>query len=441
MYNKKGDHLGVDDRYQLLETLGEGTYGVVWLAQDTQLEKKAAIKILHPGMGGLHDLRKEAVTQARLDHPNIAIIYSVDLQQGFIAMEYLEGESVEQHLKNCIKKGLWIEIKDAVNIISQCFDALIYAHEHNVVHGDIKPGNIMIGQSGRIKITDFGVAKIMSEEQSSGYERYAHKRLGSTTYMAPEIMKGEPRNFKSDIFSLGVVAYLLFTGCHPFYSTHPSGLFCIKEMIEKDEEAKDPREINPGISEIHAAIMRKMVAKNPENRFASLKEAYEAFADIGLTCPKCQTRNRITAEYCDKCGNHLTKAREDEFRDKTPEDLRRRAYDLNAVGQFEESIKYSNAAIKKKPDFAEAYLTRGFSHSSLGKYNEALEDFSKTVELTNDNAVKSNAYRSMSFCYERSGLLKEAKAALEDALKTNPNDAKAQWLLIRGVEKGYWTLD
>ncbi len=281
MNHKEHDVLG-SGRYKLIKILGEGTYGVVWLADDTQLQIKVAIKILHPHMGKIADLQKEAVTQASLNHPNIAVIYSVDIDDRFIAMEYIEGESLEAYLRKYIINNIWISKDEATHFLSQCFEAFMYAHEQSVVHGDIKPANIMIHHDKTIKITDFGVAKVISEEQLKGYTTNTARKLGSITYMAPEVLKSEPRTFRSDLFSLGIVGYLLFTGHHPFYNTHPSGLFGIRETLLSDKEPKKPMEINSDIPEIHENVIVKMLSKNPESRYASVKQAYEEFANIGL---------------------------------------------------------------------------------------------------------------------------------------------------------------
>ncbi len=206
---QKDDILG-SGRYKLKKILGEGSYGTVWLSDDLQLQTEVAIKTLHPHMGKIADLQKEAITQARLSHSNVAMIYSVDIDDRFIAMEYIEGESLENYLRKLIQDDNWISLDTAAHFLSQCFEGLMHAHDQSVVHGDIKPGNIIIDRGEVIKITDFGVAKVISEEQSKGYATTnMARRLGSITYMAPEVLKGERRSFSSDMFSLGMVAYLL----------------------------------------------------------------------------------------------------------------------------------------------------------------------------------------------------------------------------------------
>lgn len=427
MNQKENDVLA--NRYRLVKILGEGSYGIVWLADDLQLQIKVAIKILHPGMGRIADLQKEAVTQARLNHPHIAIIYSVDVDDRFIAMEYIEGESLGDYLRNCVIGRSWISKDKATDFLSQCFQALMHAHENSVVHGDIKPANIMIHQNKTIKITDFGVAKVISEEQMRGYLPNIGRRIGSITYMAPEVLKGEPRTYRSDLFSLGVISYLLFTGHHPFYNPHPSGLFGVREMLLSDEEPKRPREVNPDISEEYENVITKMITKNPENRYSSMKHAYEELVDIGLLCRRCSYKNLANANFCSKCGQSLREVRENQYKDKSPRELWQRAFELNAVGQFEEAIKFCDEAIKLQSDFADPYQTKGFALSSLGKYSDARKSYEMALKYAQDQMQMANIHTNMSFTYMMEHNYEKLVEELEKALEYDPNHYKAKQLL------------
>jgi serine/threonine protein kinase len=394
-------------------------------------------------MGKITDLITEARTQASLSHQNIAIIYTVDIDDKFIAMEFIEGQSVDDYLKKHIISKTWIERDKAIDILSQCFEGLIYAHDKSVVHGDIKPANLMIHSSGSIKIMDFGVAKVISEEQRKGYPTNVFRRLGSLTYIAPEVLRGEPRNFKSDIFSLGIVAYLLFTGNHPFFNPHPSGLFSVREMLISDQEAKNPREIDPDITERHASIIMKMLAKNPDLRYSSIKQAYEEFVEITLSCPKCHAVNPLDAKFCNQCSHSLKEAKEDKYKGMSPQDFWGRAFKLNSISQFREAIKLCDEAIKLQDNFADAYQTKGFALSSLGEYEEALRNFEKALEHSTkitklDQTKLANIHTNMSYCYERMRKYDLAKLELEKALEYDPSHYKAVHLLSKGKSRGYW---
>jgi serine/threonine-protein kinase len=425
---KAGDSLG-NGRYKLQEVLGEGTYGVVWLAEDTQLQIKVAIKTLHTSMGKISDLRREAVTQARLNHPNIASIYSVDIDERFIAIEYVEGKSLEKYLKDCIAENAWIDINQSMQFLSQCFNALIYAHSKQVIHGDIKPGNIMIHNDGTIKLTDFGVAKIISEQDISGYSPSAARRLGSITYMAPEVISGVPRDFKSDIFSLGVVAYLLLTGHHPFFCSHPSGLFSIKDSLLSDSEVKNPKEIIPNLSDEYANAILKMVSKDPNSRYSDLKKAYEEFIGLGLKCHSCQFVNPVTASFCMQCGSSLKRVIADQFSNKTAEELWVKAYQLNSISQFEEAVRFCDEALKIQSNHARLHQTKAFALSNLSRFDEALLSYELALSFLEDKEQEANIHTNMSYIYLQQGNKIKWREELEKALECNPSHYKARYYL------------
>lgn len=429
MVNYGEERILGNGRYELQRILGQGTYGVVWLANDTQLQIHAAIKRLHPNMGKISDLQREAVTQARLNHPNVATIYSADIDGRFIAMEYVEGESLEKCLKTHISNGTWINIEKSRQILSQCFDALRYAHGENVIHGDIKPGNIMIHSNETVKLTDFGVAKVISERELAAYSYGEQRRLGSITYMAPEVIMGEPRDFRSDIFSLGIMAYVLFTGNHPFRHPHPSGIFSIEDMILSDEEPRKPSDVQPSIQESFERVIMKMMAKSPEDRYANINQAYEELFGFGLTCPKCGSSNPASAHYCMKCGHSLQEAKDDQYKDRTPRELWSRAFQLNSELKYEEAIKLCNEAVKMQPDFAEAYQTKGFALSNLRAYNEALDCFTLALKYAKDRLKKADIHVNISYVYFKQGDYERNVAELRKALELNPYHPKARTLM------------
>lgn len=442
MAYEPGQKLGRDQRYGLKKRIGEGSYGVVWLAEDLQLGRPVAVKTLHPFRGRLADLEREAKAQAQLVHPNIVIIYGVDVDERFIAMEYVEGESLEECLKEHIRKSTWIATEKATAWLLQCFRAIKCAHAKGVVHGDIKPGNVMIDRDGTVRMTDFGVAKIISEEKQDTYRLEEPRRVGSITYSAPEVLRGGHRNYVSDMFSMGILAYLLLTGHHPFFNVHPSGLFSVTDMLLSDDRARDPKDINPDITENHARVILKLIEKDPEARYPNIQQAFDEFADIGLSCPKCRSKNDLVAKYCNQCGRVL-RGLEDQYKGKTAQELSAIAFDLNGAGQYEQAISFADAAVRANPDFPLAHQTKGFSLSSIGKYPEALDSFNRTLELMQkepycDVRKIVNVLLSKCFCYERLADYPKSKQSLDEALKYDPDHPKAKLLLERGHQKGYW---
>ncbi len=213
--------------YRILRKLGEGGMGQVFLAQDTDLDRKIALKVLHPDTAGEQDrlerFRREARSLASLNHPNIVTIYSVEEVDGlnFLTMEYVEGRTLSELIP---KDGL--PLNQFFEYSVPLAEALSVAHEQGIVHRDLKPANIMVGRDKRIRVLDFGLAKLrereprFSETLDSTDPTQAltadGRIVGTTPYMSPEQLKGEPVDPRSDIFALGVVLYRMATGHHPF---------------------------------------------------------------------------------------------------------------------------------------------------------------------------------------------------------------------------------
>ena len=220
--------------YEIRLKLGEGGMGDVYLAQDTKLDRKVAIKFLsEPLLADAHAgkrLLREAQTAAKLDHPNICSIYEVgeENERSFIVMQYVEGETLELRLK---RKPL--TPSESIQIASQVADGLAEAHAHGIIHRDIKPSNIIITPRQQAKIMDFGLAKFSTPAVVSGtvvdHEADTQSFLtspgaivGTVPYMSPEQLKGQPLDARSDIFSFGVVLYEMLSGRQPFRSKSPA---------------------------------------------------------------------------------------------------------------------------------------------------------------------------------------------------------------------------
>lgn len=205
-------HIG---RYQILRELGRGTMGIVYEAFDPKLERTVALKTvrLEPGDTEHREFeerfQREAKSAARLNHPNIVTIHDAGEEDGvaYIAMEFLEGKS----LRELLDSGTPLSADDLIHYAIQMADALDYAHRFDIVHRDVKPGNIVISSNGRVKISDFGIAQL-----PSGNLTQAGTILGTPKYMSPEQVRGERLDGRSDIFSLGVILYEMFAGKAPF---------------------------------------------------------------------------------------------------------------------------------------------------------------------------------------------------------------------------------
>ena len=247
--------------YKILEKLGEGGMGVVYLAEDTKLKRKVAIKFLPHHISANEEERKrfeiEAQAAAALNHPNIATIYAIE-ESGddtFIVMEFIEG--IE--LKDKIKSGP-IPINEAINIAIQIAEGLEAAHKKGIVHRDIKSQNIMITNTGKVKIMDFGFAKVEKGIQLTqiGYT------VGTIAYMSPEQTKGEEVDYRTDIWSFGVVLYEMLTGDLPFNGDYDQAVFY--SILNEEPELEN------NISEGLKLIINKVLEKKTNDRYQNIKD-------------------------------------------------------------------------------------------------------------------------------------------------------------------------
>jgi len=263
-------------RYKIIRKLGQGGSGVVYLARDAYIQRQVALKI---SQGISSQSRKklflEAQSAGRLSHPNILAIHDTGLYKEFcyIIMEYVEGETLK---KSCRPENL-LPLDQCIEIIFKVASALHYAHQRGVIHRDIKPSNIMLDKHGTPKLTDFGIARISQQDPEKGI-------WGTPSYMSPEQLKEETTTHQSDIFSLGCVMYELLTVQRAFSGEND---FAIIYKITR-ENPQPIRELRPDLPEIFDKIMRKALAKNPEQRYASCMDlAYDLRVALrGIMLPK-----------------------------------------------------------------------------------------------------------------------------------------------------------
>ncbi len=245
------------DKYKLLEIKGSGTFGTVWLAEDTWIGKKVAIKIPHNQKEEFTTLIAEPKLLASLDHPNIVQILTVDKAENifFMVMEYVDGKNLAQLIQDTP-----LTYKETVDIVLQILTALQYAHEKNIIHRDLKPGNILLTSDRKAKITDFGTAFIQAGKTGAGIG-------GTLYYMAKEQVLGHPAK-ASDVYSVGVILYEMVTGKLPFYDEVP---MVVLNKILKDD-VPEPHKINPGVPKGLEAVIMKALQKEVSKRYQSALE-------------------------------------------------------------------------------------------------------------------------------------------------------------------------
>jgi serine/threonine protein kinase len=259
-------------QYQIGELLGEGGLGRVHAAHDVVLGREVAIKSLRPEFlndaGLVARFRAEATNLARLNHPNITTIHTL-LEQGrslYIVMERVYGETLDGILRRH-KRGL--SLTESLSIMAQTTDGLAYAHSMGIIHRDIKPSNLMIvPSSGLVKIMDFGIARLRGSQNLTRDGSI----IGTLAYMAPEQLRGEQGDERSDLYSLAVVLYEMLTGSAPFVAKTEY------DLIQAQVNTKPPhlRSVLPDASPKLEAALERALAKKPEHRFASVSEFRDA---------------------------------------------------------------------------------------------------------------------------------------------------------------------
>ena len=262
-------------RYRLLESLGKGGMGEVFLADDTQLGRKVAIKFLAEALEAdetaRERLHREARSAAALDHPYICKIHELVVIGGRrgIVMEHVTGETLQARLRRAP-----LSPKEALEIAGEVAEALDEAHQHRVVHRDLKPSNVMLTTQGHVKVMDFGLAKQVrvetpSDEQSTGSLTDPGVRVGTPGYMAPEQLLGGQVDERSDLFAFGIVLYELLAGVHPFTRASPSGT--MKAILQ--ETPAPIAQYATDAPESARVTLDRLLAKEPHQR-------YQSFGDL-----------------------------------------------------------------------------------------------------------------------------------------------------------------
>ena len=277
-------------RYQIEEVLGQGAMAIVYKAVDPRIDRTVAIKALNIHSGLSEEQAKqfrerfiyEAKLAGKLMHPNIVAIYDAEEDDGisYIAMEFVNGKSLEEIILNAVEYSA----AQKLDILIQICEGLSYAHKHGIIHRDIKPGNIIVTQDGRPKITDFGIAKAVASTTT-----VMGTILGTPGYMSPEQITGKSVDRRSDIFSLGTVFYEFLTGEKPFPGKN------LTEILYRvvNENPIPPAIVNPGLQNGLNEVILKSLAKNADERFQSIGELEEVLKHIKANRTVALSRTKL----------------------------------------------------------------------------------------------------------------------------------------------------
>ena len=254
-------------RYEIVNELGRGTMGVVYKAHDPQIDRVVALKVLRQDRVSSQDfvLRflKEAKAIGRISHPSIVTVYDVGQDHGtiYIAMEFLEGRPLNE-----VIKGMILPVDQTVEMCTQVAEALGYAHSRGIIHRDIKPSNIILTPDNRIKLTDFGIARI--EDTDAAQQTQAGDILGTPVYMAPEQVMGQQADGRTDLYALGVIVYEMVVGKRPFGGGNIAAIF----RSITHESPQDPMDAGSFDNRELADLIMKSLSKDPANRFQTGQE-------------------------------------------------------------------------------------------------------------------------------------------------------------------------
>jgi formylglycine-generating enzyme required for sulfatase activity/dienelactone hydrolase len=352
--------------YEVIEKIGEGGMGAVYRARDIHLDRSVALKML-PGESAANAERKrrfalEARAASALNHPNIITIYDIDTADGidFIAMEYVAGQTLAQ----LIPPG-GMDPALATRLGAQIADALAAAHQSGIVHRDLKPSNIMVNEHGRVKVLDFGLAKLIAPGSGdAGATRSAASEtgdgaiLGTVSYMAPEQAEGKPVDQRADVFSFGAVLYEMVAGVQPFRRDSVSGT--LAAILRDDPPPLDPARIPPALRH----VIERALQKRPDDRFASGTELASALAPA--TLPAARTPRWVVAGAAavalvaaGVAGWYLyQQSRIDWARSEGLPEIARLLADGQGLAAFDLARKVG-ALIPNDPDFQQAWAEAG----------------------------------------------------------------------------------
>ncbi len=294
----------LNGRYQIEDMLGQGGMSAVYRATDPNLRRVVAVKIIHPFLSDNSDFVRrfeaEAAAVARLRHNNIIQVYDFnhDGSSYYIIFEFIPGETLQDWLERLEKDNRKIPVADAIRIAASVADALDYAHQQELVHRDVKPGNVMINIRGEAILMDFGIAKIVG----GALHTATGAVIGTARYMSPEQIKGERIDARTDIYSLGVMLFEMLSGQAPFEADSAMTIM----MKHVQDPVPDVIELRPEIPPSLAEIIYRALAKNPRHRYATAAEMADALRAVEINPTAASQAAVIPATAAQPAGQYTT---------------------------------------------------------------------------------------------------------------------------------------
>lgn len=411
--------------YQIVEKLGEGGMGVVYKAIDTTLDRPVALKFVSSAVTIdktiKQRLMREAKACAALNHPNITTIYEFgdDDDRAFIAMEYVEGRTLQEIT---IEKRL--EIQEILEVARQVTDALSTAHKKGIIHRDLKPANIMQDVTGRIKVMDFGLAKLAQASLLT----ISGATLGTAAYMSPEQAQGIDLDHRSDIYSMGVILYQLSTGKLPFMDTHP---LAVMYAIQHDLPTL-PREVNPEISENLEKVIMRALEKEPESRYANISEMNDDLRHIQLSLnePSIEKKPRgTTIQRTSRVKTIIRKELGSVFKYVLPLIL---LVAVLTIWLFKNKVTHEAITSNSVREIAKKHLNIGMAYFGKNEFRLAHQE----IEIaTRTDPTYSAAWSSLAAVSVRVGDFDSAIIQSKKAIELDRNNSNAHYNLAYALEE------
>ena len=426
-------------RYVIGESLGSGGFAVVWRARDKQLGRDVAIKrLLHLEQNQKERLLQEARHTVQLGgHQNIVQVYDVieEGNEALLVMEFVPGETLERVCQRHIREGGWLDQEDALDYFKQILQGLVFAHQRSLCHRDIKPSNILISNLGIVKLVDFGLAKTLDELRTQATVESGFAWSGTMDYMSPEQASGQSMGQQSDVFSAGIVGYILLCARHPF--NHPSAVLSVFDLIKEPAfECLQPN--SPSgfqISEQTVNVLLKMLRKKKTERYQAILEAFSDLTREPIqTCPNCGAPNSLASRFCGRCGHALQEAPQHQppkqapsagvEKPKTAKEVGDEGFRFSKEGDWEKAIQKYREAISINPKFGLVYRNLGYALNRIGQFEEAIKVLTKAIGLATQDAPLYGIYDLLGF--SKMNLKDYAGAAVDftSSLKYNASDAR-----------------
>lgn len=377
--------------YKILEKLGEGGMGVVYKAHDTKLDRAVAIKFLSSHLSASAETKarfmQEARATAALNHPNILNVYEINEVDGsvYFAMEFLEGKTLKSHIAN-LKSGTGIPLDKALAWTLEIASGLKAAHEKNITHRDVKPENVMLTSDGKLKIMDFGIAKLKG---SSGMTKTGTS-MGTIAYMSPEQAQGIAADHRADIWSLGIVLYEMLTGEVPFKAEHEAGmLYLIVNDVPPHPSAMDkkiPRQIDP--------LVMKMLEKDREKRYPSMGDLISAIEQTRKDLESSSTAPKTKAIAVLPFGNISPDKESDYFGDGLTEELIVNLSKLKEIRVVPRatSMQYRNSP-KDVKTIGRELGTRYILSGNVRKFQDNLRISVELIDIETEEQIWAETYK------------------------------------------------